>query len=288
MIKGLRSTITETAGYAGTKFRERFNQKWNERPFGDSILASRNDYLAIFDEARQLEFSGVDEVEAELGFAIDRKWLDELALHTQVCVKRYKGSRVMYPHGRLLYSILRRYIADNNPEFVQVVETGTAKGFSALCMAKALADSGAEGNVTTIDLLPHARRIIWNAIDDHEGKKTRAELLRPWSELTRRITFLQGNTLSMLPNLGLERVNFAFLDARHVAVTVMAEFQAIYPKQHPGDMIFFDDVTPSMFPGVVKAVDRIESKYGYDLQRLIVTDRRGYAWGPKPSSNARA
>jgi predicted O-methyltransferase YrrM len=60
-----------------------------------------------------------------------------------------KRSKLGYAHGRLLYSVLRKYIADNSPAYVNVLETGTARGFSALCMAKAIADSGVTGHVVT-------------------------------------------------------------------------------------------------------------------------------------------
>jgi predicted O-methyltransferase YrrM len=80
-----------------------------------------------------------------------RDWLDELGLHTQITIKT---SALAYPHGRVLYSLLRRRLADKPEPFTTVVETGTARGFSTICLAKAMADAGAAGHVITLDVLP--------------------------------------------------------------------------------------------------------------------------------------
>src|SRR3546814_7812068 len=83
-------------------------------------------------------------MEASQGFAIDRGWMEQLALHTQVVIKQ---SRLNYNHGRLLYAVLRRYLAECRSAQAAIFVTGTARGFSALCMALALQDAGAGGYV---------------------------------------------------------------------------------------------------------------------------------------------
>ena len=46
----------------------------------------------------------------------------------------------------MLYNILSKYIADHSSgleyQNISIVETGTARGYSALCMAKILSDAG--------------------------------------------------------------------------------------------------------------------------------------------------
>ena len=44
-------------------------------------------------------------------------------------------------------------------------------------MAKALLDRKKDGKIFTIDILPHNKKIIWNCIEDFNGKSTRIELL---------------------------------------------------------------------------------------------------------------
>ena len=44
---------------------------------------------------------------------------------------------------------------------VTILETGTARGFSALCMAKALEDSKKKGIILTFDILSHNKKSYW-------------------------------------------------------------------------------------------------------------------------------
>ncbi|MER9082567.1 class I SAM-dependent methyltransferase [Mesorhizobium sp. M0895] len=252
--------------------------RWNNAPFGTAPHATREQYLGWYQQAQKHEFHEIDRLEKDLGYAIDRQWLDELALHTQIVKKK---SDLAYPHGRLLYALMRDMLSNSGLDFTTVLETGTARGFSALCMSKAMADHGVAGRIVTLDVLPHLKRQIWNCIDDHDGPKSRAEILQPWADLARNVLFLQGDTLDLLPKVGLDRINFAFLDAQHIESSVMQEFELVSARQEKGDMIVFDDVTSKLFPGVVKAVDRIENFGLYNVKRLVISDSRAYAWAQR-------
>ncbi|MER8453916.1 class I SAM-dependent methyltransferase [Mesorhizobium sp. M0166] len=254
------------------------DSRWNNAPFGTAPHATREQYLRWHQQAQQQEYYEIDRLERDLGYTIDRKWLDELALHTQIVKKK---SDLAYPHGRLLYTLMRNMLSNSGLDFATVLETGTARGFSALCMSKAMADQGVAGRIVTLDVLPHLKRQIWNCIDDHDGPKSRAEILQPWADLARNILFLQGDTLDLLPKVGLDRINFAFLDAQHIESSVMQEFELVSARQKKGDMIVFDDVTSKLFPGVVKAVDRIENSGLYSVKRLVISDSRAYAWAQR-------
>lgn len=253
-------------------------RRWNVDPFGTTPRATRDEYLKLHEQACRNTNQKVISIEEETGFAIDRDWLENLALHTQITKKT---SDLIFEHGKLLYALLRRYIANNRPESVTVLETGTARGFSALCMARAMIDATVSGAVISLDVLPHNIRMYWNCIDDLDGKKSRAELLAPWPAESARVIFLQGDTSNSLAHLGITRINFAFLDAQHTREAVEAEFSYVATRQLPGDMVFFDDVTPAMFPGIVDAVNYIEHTGRYAIHRLEVSPQRGYAWGVK-------
>jgi predicted O-methyltransferase YrrM len=256
--------------------RTRGPGKWpGPHPFGTAPRADRDTYLRLYDEARRETFPDVDAIERRLGFAVDRAWLDELALHTQIVVKK---SRLNYQHGRLVYAYLRDRCARLPAgSYAAVLETGTARGYSTLCLARALADAGMSGHVVTVDLLPHNTRFYWNCIDDHDGEKSRQELLQAYGDLTRRIVFVEGATGAELKRLGLSHIAFAFLDAAHTFDDVMAEYAYVAARQSTGDVIVFDDVTPGQFDGVVEAVAAIARSGVYDVERLSVSDQRGYA-----------
>ena len=53
-------------------------------------IASRSKYLKLFEDASCEVDENVKEFEKKIGYEIDKIWLDELALHTQICVKKSK------------------------------------------------------------------------------------------------------------------------------------------------------------------------------------------------------
>ena len=59
----------------------------------------------------------------------------------------------------------------------------------------------------------------------------------------------------------MERINFAFLDGAHSYEDVLFEFNIIEKHQEQGDVIVFDDYNEKLFPGIVKAVDKISEKF---------------------------
>ena len=245
-------------------------------PFGKKIWAKKQDYTLLHEEALKVNDNEVKDFENEYGFSLNTNWWSDLALHTQVVIKPEK---LNFFHGRLLYTVLSKYISNLPDKYnhLSILETGTARGFSAICMAKALIDNQCPGFITTIDSIPHNKPIYWNCIDDLEGPRSRAALLKKWSLELRKIIFLQGWTSSVIPKLGLERVNFAFLDAQHTKESVLSEFLYVFERQLMGDIIVFDDVTENIFPGVCEAVREIENNFPYELHRIQFSDQRGYA-----------
>ena len=254
-------------------FKEFYGQ-----PFTAAPKASRDEYLALWEKARTARHENVDAY-LRGRVEVDREWLDRLALRTQVVVKT---SELCYEHGRLLYSTLYDLAKKSDSPTINVVETGTARGFSSVCMARALADAGKDGKIITFDVLPHDQPMYWNCIADHEKEQSRRELLADYTDLLDRyIIFHQGDTQVELPKVSLSRVHFAFLDGVHTYEYVMFEFGQIRGRQHRGDQVFFDDYTPAQFPGVVKAVDEICERYGYDKQPVRAGEKRGYVIATK-------
>ena len=66
------------------------------------------------------------------------------------------------------------------------------RGFSSICMSKALIDSGFIGKIDTVDIIPH-KKIFWNSISDIE-EKNRIELLMNWQNEVKNINFIEGIT----------------------------------------------------------------------------------------------
>lgn len=242
-------------------------------PFGKKPRATAEEYMRLWSDARAREAKDVALLEKECGFHLDREWLDNLALHTQVVVKK---SELNWNHGRVLYTLLSQYIEKRNPPEVTVLETGTARGFSAISMARALNDGGVSGKVISLDILPHNSEILWNCIDDLEGPKSRGQLLSSWKAETMKIVFIQGWSSLQLAALGIPRVNFAFLDGAHTYRDVKLEFDYISNRQAPGDLVVFDDVTDAE-QEVNRAVMELASDPRYVFSFIGEPSERRYA-----------
>jgi predicted O-methyltransferase YrrM len=157
------------------------------------------------------------------------------------------------------------------------LETGTARGFSALVMAKALHDSKKAGKIITLDILSPNKPIYWNCMHDAEGKKTRFELLNKWHNLVENyIVFIQGFSDIMLKRLALSRIHFAFLDGGHDYNTVRNELSYVKLHQSKDDVIVCDDFTESQFPGLIKAVNEFISTNEYDSKVFKSSADRSY------------
>jgi hypothetical protein len=257
------------------------NYHWNNFPLG-KIINSKSKYLELWKSEKNINYPEIDQYEEDFGFSLDKFWLDNLALHTQVVIK---SSPLCWQHGRVLFTTLSYWLQNNSVKdspIITIWETGTARGFSSLCMSKALESQGRHAKIVTFDVLPHNSKMYWNCIDDHDGPKTRSELIEPWSELSSKyIFFIQGDSKISLKKTFSERIHFAFLDGSHTYDDVMFEFNQIKEYQKAGDIIVFDDYNKSQFPGLVKAVDEICKNSNYLRRNLFAKNSRAYVIATK-------
>ena len=261
--------LERAVAYGLERLEHLAERRYSDAPLCKAPLAGDAEYLRRWEQAKAESYPAIDEFERAAGAAIEPDWFHQLGLLTQVVIK---PSPPCYQHGRLLYASLRRYIRERGGQALNIVETGTARGFSALCMAKALEDAGTTGKIATFDVLPHDTPIFWNCIRDTDGPCTRGDLLAGYADLVERsVVFHRGDTRLALRRIAFPRVHFAFLDSVHTYDHVMAEFAAIGGHQRPGDMLFFDDYTPGAYPGVVAAADEICRSHGYT--RTVVEAR---------------
>ena len=250
---------------------------YDENPFEvDPKGASRERFLDLAGRARQNDVL-LATLGERFGVLPEREFVDGLALATQVVPK---DEQLDWSHGYLLYAALGSYLRRTSSERpVTIFETGTARGFSAICMAQALRAAGRAGTILTVDVLHAERPILWNSIADTDGPRTRLELLEPWSGLVEdHIVFLRGDVDVALEQLGLARIHFAFLDAEHTYDAVRRELAFVAAHQLSGDVIVCDDYTPSAFPEIVRAVDELSAGGGYELEAYVSSPERGYAY----------
>tara|TARA_A100001015_G_C14947242_1_gene695154 strand:- start:541 stop:1353 length:813 start_codon:yes stop_codon:yes gene_type:complete len=263
MIKNIKSFLRDIKNYF-------FIIK---NPFGRKIHASKKYYLDKFNEVKNRKYENIDNFKSVFKFPINKDWMDDLALHTQIVKKK---SQINYQHGRILYSVLKEYINENQYKNIQVLEIGTARGFSSICMSRSIIDSNINGSIYTIDIIPNNLRFYWNCIDDHEAQKSRKELLSKWEKELQNIIFVTGPSRFVLKKLNLSRVNFAFIDGMHDSLNIKREFDFIKSKQKKNDIIIFDDVSES-FPEVAKFINYLKSQNIYQIQILSSDQFRSYA-----------
>ena len=86
----------------------------------------------------------------------------------------------------------------NNYNDISIIETGTSKGFSSLCMSKALLDNNLSGKILTIDIILIVKECT-GTVYLILGKKTRYELLIRWSDLIKKyISYIDGTSKKYL------------------------------------------------------------------------------------------
>jgi len=245
--------------------------------FTISSKTTKCDYERLAQQCQKQTFPVVDNWEKEMGFCISKVWLDELALVTQITIKE---SELNYQHGRVIYSTLRNYIQErlrkkNSPK-IKILEIGTARGFSAICMSKAILDAHIDANIISIDPLPHNRQMYWNCIADIEGKSSRKDLLRGYQKELENILFVQGHSPDSLNKLGIDRINFAFVDGMHKYPNILEEYKFIKKHQVVGDIILFDDIQSAEYSDVGELAKNIEKTGEYSLQEIWSNENRGY------------
>lgn len=233
------------------------------------LLASPAEYAAAFDTERARVYPVVDRFEGDAGCALSRDRL-EAAARILACPVKDHGAN--WQHGRILYAAARRYLASRSGEPVLLLDIGTAKGFSALCLQWALDESSAVGAVVSVDVLDPMGTERRNSVLECDGPKTLAQFLEPWTE-AQRITFLKSTGLEWLKRHPA-RVNLAFIDGKHTGAVVYEEGRLLGARQEPGDLAIFDDL---QIDGVAAAVKQLTSLY--TVQELRISAQRGYAIG---------
>lgn len=227
---------------------------------------------AHYDEAFRLEamqtYPEVEAIEQRYGFALQTARLEAAA---RVLACPVKANPPCWQHGRVLYTVARAALAGQVGPLT-LLDIGTAKGFSALCLRWALGDAGIDGQVVTVDVIDPEARVRRNSVAEADGLKTLAEFLAPWPEAAAIRAF--GMTGLDWLRQGRDRLPVVFVDGKHEGRVVAAEGAEIAARQAPGDVVVFDDVH---LPDVKLAVSGLRNDYA--IEWLTVLPKRAYAIG---------
>lgn len=237
--------------------------------------ATKDQYEAAFMLENRQHYPLVDQMESDSGYAIDRDWLMRAA---RVLACPVKVNPPCWQHGRLLYSALCSYIegsktGTSSAAPLRIVDIGTAKGFSALCMAKACMDMMTPFRITSIDVIDPDSRVPRNTIAEVDAHRTLHEILEPFPE-SLTIDFVWAKAENWLM-MNRERFHFAFVDGKHTYDAVKREVSLLSTCQEIGDVVMLDDL---QFPGVRKAVGEMR---GYLVRETSSVSDRIYALAEK-------
>ena len=234
-----------------------------EEPFGNKPLTNNiHDYDENFANSVELKNHSISKNKIFLKFPPDQDFIRNLAYTLQNVLKKTRNS---YIHGYVLYSYLSDYInkfIEQNPSnSINILDIGTARGFSALCLAKALDDNNAFGKVFTFDILPNRACFFWNSQTDlTQGPLTRLQLLKPWSDLVKKyLIFFSTATFNSLKIIDIPEINFAFIDGSHFHKDVIIEVNYLLKRLNKKSIVIFDDYDEELFPGVVSACNYLSS-----------------------------
>lgn len=239
-------------------------------------MPTLEEYVDAFDKENARDYSVVDELESFHGYALPK----EIYLpRAKILACPVKQNPPNWQHGRVIYSVVRNYLEglclqpEDTVDPVTILDIGTAKGYSALCLFWALHDSKREGQVYSVDVIDPTVRCLRNTVAEIEGLKTLAETLEPFPEAG-KIVFEQSTGLQWLAN-HKERVHAAFVDGKHTGPVVEAEGELLAVRQKPGDVAIFDDVH---LRGIYNAIYSLK-KY-YDVEFVTIRpNERAYAVG---------
>lgn len=243
-------------------------------------MIKKENYYKLSEFAKNFYYGPIlDELKEYFNYLYDKQEMDYTALKLQICVKK---SKPMYLHGYVITSALYKYLNDNNYDNITILETGTARGFSSICMAKILDKFDKSGNIYTID---HVNKFN-NCLKSAELKReiTINECVEEWKNLVDKyINFINGDSNKKLIELDnkIDRIHFAFLDGAHYYKDLKNELEFTESKQQKGDIIVCDDYTKTQYPEICKAVDDFLEKGTYKNKIFYGDDgtkKRGYVY----------
>ena len=179
-----------------------------------------------------------------------------------------------YERGILLYSLIAKYKPKN------VLEIGTAEGYSALCMAWAMTDYNINGKIFTIDPkpfdVPVERNVTWEDNPKHDTVMlSRRELWNKFAdnEWIKKIEVLTGFSGEVLQkNTKLPKMDMGFIDGSHVYEAVVHDFYAFLEIASESFYLLLDDYVPNENDGVTKTIDE-EVAPNFDIA-LIQTNAK--------------
>ena len=199
--------------------------------------------------------------------------------------QKAKIKTINYERGILLYSLIAKYKPKN------VLEIGTAEGYSALCMAWAMTDYDINGRIFTIDPkpfdVPIKREITWEENPKYESiMLSTKELWNKFAnkEWIKKIEVLTGFSGEILQKKTKEfpKMNMGFIDGHHTYEAVIHDFYAFLQTTSENFSLLFDDYRYHVDVNVSKAINE-EIVPNFDVTEIITNAKQQRKEANKPA-----
>ena len=160
-------------------------------------------------------------------------------------------------HGILLYKLVRALSHEDPPV---IIDIGTARGFSAITMARALLDASLDGMVYSVDIIDHQSRLNW-----HVGKQdsadplanmsiSRSEVWHRWfDEESALVTPISGPSQEILDSWSFGPIDIAFIDGAHTYAAVRRDLATLDLLMTPVGVIVLDDYHTGVSMGSLRS-----------------------------------
>ena len=149
-------------------------------------------------------------------------------------------------HGLLLYKLILE--GSRGDGRLAVLDVGTARGFSALTMARAMLDGKLEGRVYSVDVIGHDEPLNWHGTKQDADEPlagvemSRSEIWRRWfADESALVTTIEGRSSEVLGGWRHGPIDCAFLDGSHEYEDVRGELEALDSLMAEGGVIVVDD-----------------------------------------------
>lgn len=182
---------------------------------------------------------------------------DDFILWGDVTAKGWHKERKDYGRGMLLYHLVSKMAPRN------ILEIGTGRGYSTICMLKAMQSLTPRVHkyaITTIDKTYYKTQWAMPNGVTTSVKKLMSSVIGN----TRAIKFLTGESEDVLPTLHT-KFDFIFVDGSHKSDRVMFDCeQSLRLLSSEGTLVFHDYMcpsTPGVFQGVAQCMDRLVARF---------------------------
>lgn len=227
------------------------------------VRPSAEEFARIFETECRSSYPEIDALEYEILRDTGRPPIDRDRLESaaRVLACPLKVNPPNWQHGRLIYALSVGATG-------LMLDIGTAKGFSALCMRWAQPQQ----RIVSVDVIDPLARVRRNTVAEVDGYRTLAETLEPWPE-SKSVEFVRSTGGEWLRGCS-DRISFAFVDGKHTFDAVSTEMVELCRLQETGDVTLFDDV---QIPGVARAVQNLSLTRRYKITYVGARQNRRYA-----------